>query len=734
MMRIYKCPCAAGLDLSAPESDGTEARFQSELKELSHSRAEGHGRGGEGEGEGQAKIAYVDPSFASPLKNRNKPEDGRGKVPQDGGTGSSEVEDIQRLVSPDSGKDASEEFLPRSNSDGRKNTPGHESSVDVSHSSSLQQQNRFAQEKHNMDSQRNKAKGDDRLKEQEDDIARQRIDRPVHGGSSYTDQLLSYGTISSSGKKYVDGDSRAQYHEKSEKASVKDESFVGGARDGFQSTGDGHSRGETPVHVAEEDQFPDERTIGQRGEQRHQPNGKEKLVVPASVKSKHIFGGKDEMDSNSYRAWNYADDGGGQNGPDESSRLSNEGSRIMSEDPSSHYSHGHHNDQKTGLDRLRGDRFHRPIDQSVLDTSYIDVGQVRSNGEGEGRHVLANKDQVIDRHPSASVMSRQPPAGGGAIGDDARRHKTLVDDYTQQELENSKTHQRDGYYDAGGEHTGHGSVSQHLGYEQPGSKSVNILPDHRGGYDRSGSMSGDLLNEHVGFDRGRMKPVDSLPGHSRYDQMGSKLSESVHSEKSGFEKQRPNVLQDGGRHSRPESEPFDRLPQHAMYDHVNLKSVDAIPERGEYESQSLKTMDVLPDRNGYKISKSGHSGAKDRLFHANDRYGVGGGGGGGSVDGTYDSGNYEDEVGNPNYAMWLKAEDQSNDPSGYVDPQQSDSPDGYDHDGYMNHLQSDGAGDLYAPDYMQYYYGNSNPRLIKNARNYVRNRDYDYGTLHRCYH
>lgn len=559
-MCILKCASAAGLNLSAPESEGTEARFQSELKELSHTRAEGPERGGGG-GESQEKIAYVDPSFASPLKSQNNPEEGRAKVPQEDRTGSAEVEDIQRLVSPDSEKDASEEFLPRSNSDGRKNTPGHESFVDVSHSDSLQQQNKLTQEKQ-MDGQRNRAKGNGRPKELED-IARPRIDRPVHGGSSYTDQLLSYGTISSSGKKYVDGDSRVQYHEKS---SVKDESFVGGARDGFQSTGDGRSRGETPVHVAEED----EGTIGQRGEQKHQLNGQEKLVVPASSKSKHLFGGKDKMDSNSYRAWNYAEVSGGQNEPDESSRLS-EGSRIMSEDPS-RYSHGHYDDQKAGLDRLRTDRLHRPVDQSVLDSSYVDVGQVRSNGEGEGGRVLANKDQEIDRHLSASVMSRQPLAGG-ASGDDVRRHKALVD-YTQQELGNPKTHQR-GYYHAGE----HGAVSQHLGYEQPGSKSVKLLPDHRGGgYDRTGSMSGDLLTEHGGFDRGQMKPVDLLPppGHSRYSQMGSKLSANVHSEKSEFEKQQPSVLPDGGRHARPESESLDRPPQHRMYDRVNIKPVDVL--------------------------------------------------------------------------------------------------------------------------------------------------------------
>lgn len=658
--------------MSPSESDGAKPQPHSELKELSY----GEEKGGGGEGEVQAKST----TDAPPLKGQNDPADGVIEAPGNDRTGTSEAEALQRLSPSEAHKDAIEDFTPRTES-GDGNSPNDRPSVDSSRSNRLQMQDKLTQVKY-LESQRNKGKEYHGQPREQNESTERHFERPGHDGVSYTDQLFAYGSVSGNGKKYVDDDdgdddSRTKYRGK---ISPKDEPSASDAKQALASPGDARSRDRTSGNEPEMDQSPDEGRVNEEVEPIDQEIPST-YTAAASLESKNperSFGSKGEEDGSSRRAQNYVEVSGGRKGLDKS-RVNQESGISSEHDP--HYSHDHYDDRKTGLDRIKTDRHWHPVDRPSLRTSYLNAGQAKSNNADD---LPANRDQMSKGHRlPESVIPKRPLADAA---DDNHRHQSLVD-YNSQELNPSKNH-RPGPSEAGDRFL-HGTKAEHHDYEQPGSKVANILPDDD--YDRTGTKS-----------------VDVFPARNRFDHAASKSN-----------KQRPSVLESNRpRPGRPGSKSRGELSQQGEYDRVNSKANDAVRDHGEFERQKVKAA-VLPERSEHKMlsSELTRSGGKGRPLQNKDNdYSNGRG----KVFGDYDSGNYEDEVGSPNSATWLKPEDQGNDLGSYVDPQQqaaADLSDSYDRDE---------AAD--APYYVRSYYGGSNHGLRKNDRNYVRNGDYDYGT------
>lgn len=658
--------------MSSSESDVAKPQPHSELKELSY----GEEKGGGEEGEIPAKS-----TDASLLKGQNGPADGVIEAPGNDRTGTSEAEALQRLSPSEAHKDAVEDFTPRTES-GDGNSPNHRPSVDNSRSNRLQMQDESTQVKY-LESQRNKGKEYHGQPREQNESTERHFERPGHDGVSYTDQLFAYGSVSGNGKKYVDDDddddSRKKYRGK---ISPKDESSASNAKEDLASAGDAQSRDRTSGNEPETYQSPDEGRVNEEVEPIDQEMPS--TYTADSLESKKLegsFGSKGEEDGSSRRAQNYVEVSGGRKGLDES-RVNQESGISSEHDP--RYSHDHYDDRKTGLDRIKPDRHRHPVDRPSLRTSYLNVGQARSNN-ADG--LPADRDQMSKGHRlPESVIPKRPLVD--AADDNYHRRQSLVDN--SQELKPSKNH-RPGHSEAGDRFL-HGTVAEHHDYEQPGSKVANALPGDD--YDPTGTKS-----------------VDVFPAHNRFDHAASKSNKQI-----------SNVLENNRpRPSRPGSESRGELSQHGEYDRVNSKANDAIQrDRGEFERQKVKAADVFPERSEHKTlsSELTRSGRKGRPLQSKDNdYSNGRS----KVFGAYDSGNYEDEVGSPNYATWLKPEDPGNDLGSYVDPQQpqsaADLSDSYDRDE---------AAD--APYYIRSYYGGSNHGLRKNNRNYVRNGDYDYGT------
>lgn len=660
---------------SSESANGAKPQTHSELKELSS----GEEKGGRKEGGIQAKTTE-----ASLLRGQNDPADGVIKAPGSDRTGTSEAEALQRLSPSEAHKDAVKDFTPES---GDRNSPNHQPSVeDNSHSNRIQMQDELTQVK-NLESQRNKGKEYYGRPRGQNESTERHLERPEHDGSSYTDQLFAYGSVSGNSKKYVDddGDSRTKYRDK---ISLKDDPSAGDAEADLASAGDDQSRDTTSGNEPETDQSPEEGRVNEEVEEPIDQEMPSAHYAAASLKGRNLegsSGSKGEEDGSSRGAQNYAEVSGGRKGLDES-RMNQESG--ISPEHDHHYSHDYYDDRKTSLDRIKADRHRHPVDRPSLRTSHLNVGQAKSN-DANGLP-SANRDQKLKGHRlPESVIPKRPLADAA---DDNRRHQSLVDNYRESKL--SKNHQP-GRSEAG-DRPLHGTVPEHRDYERPGSKVVKTLPDQD--YDQTGTKS-----------------VDVFPAHNKFDHAGSKSN-----------KQRPNVLENSGpRPSRLRSKSRGELPRRGEYDRVNSKANDVEPEHGEFERQKVKTADGLPERSEYEMPSSEltRSGRKGRPLQSKDNYYSNGRG---KVYGAYDSGNYEDEVGSPDYAMWLKPEDQENDLGSYVEPQQQavgDLSDSYDRNGYVDRGEA-----AEAPYYVRNYYEGSNHSLLKNNRNYDRNGDYDYGT------
>lgn len=749
--------CCVGVDLPVAEPETSQGKLQSELTELSSTQ-------------GRGRLIYPDQSAAAAQDGSTGPR----RQPVD--TGSHHM-----LVSEEALKENNQDNRsPAAAADGINGQNYGQPTVDSGQRDGTplgpkSNQGMLGQNSHLKEKT-----------EQDDNSVHDGIGhRPSETGSSYTDQLLAYGTMSGSGKKFQNGLDHGKYRIKSiPKEDTLDRDVPAS---GFEGPGDtrrilpvnddshlsaadrvivgGDTNGRSPLSNRHESmQFSAGQGRMDPGN-RWSSNGKkpeDRILADkdAAEKSQPRSPISDSRRPNHQRI----NEDGGQRGDQrigQGSRLmkQNEDSRIPVHDRYGlSYMSGERPNVNAGETRQEPVGYHQASDLSEMTYSDVDIGKAKDAG---GRPALVNNEQEARRYRPLDPVdgSRHQLAG---MNGDPRNHKPLMGLTSSKDSSDIVKDEHRGYYDADG-HLLQDVLPERNEYDKTGSKMMNVLTEHDG-YERHGPKSVDAVPEHIAYDRQGAKTVNVSQDQSRYERPGSK-SVDVLQKHGNYERQGSksvDILPEHSRYERPGSNSADIVPDHSRYERPGSKSGDVLPERSDYEEHGSKPVDAIPEQSGYRLpglkssdvlpervlyerppgsklvnvvpeharfdrpsSKLLHPGGKDGMFHGKDHYS-----GGSSVYGTYDNGNYEDEAGNPNYGMWLKAEDQSNEP-GYVDPRSamSDSADGYDRDGYLvGRLQPEGTADVYGPDYVQYYYNNNNnPGFMKNGRNYLHNGDYEDG-------